>query len=71
MNAHNSRNTSNIRIESNNRTANTVGTPATAGMLAEVVKRQTTAVTPKISEMTAASGTIGTSWMSTAAGTHN
>jgi hypothetical protein len=68
--AHNSRNESNIRNEINNRTAIIVGTPATAGMHAEVVKRPTTAETPIISEMTAASGTIlwGTSWMSTAAG---
>jgi hypothetical protein len=55
--------------ESNNRT----GTPAIVGMLSKVVNQQhagrpTTARTMLTSEMTAAAGTIGTSWLSTAAG---
>jgi hypothetical protein len=40
MTAHNSRNSSNNRIE-NNMTVNTVGTPSKAGMLAKVVKPST------------------------------
>jgi hypothetical protein len=38
MTAHKSRNASNSRNESNNTTANTLWTPAKAGMLAKVVK---------------------------------
>jgi hypothetical protein len=37
MTSHNSRDTINGRNESSNRTANTVGTPSKAGMLAKVV----------------------------------
>ena len=46
---------SNSRDESNNRTANTVWMPEKAGMLLK-------------SEMTAAAGTIASSWMSSAVG---
>jgi hypothetical protein len=66
-NDHNSRNAYNSRHESNNRTADTIYTPAKPEMLAKVVKppasRPTTAGTLLKSEMTAAAGTIGTSWM--------
>ncbi len=55
MTAHYNRNASNSRDESNNRTANTVWMPAKAGMLLK-------------SEMTAAAGTIASSWMSSAVG---
>ena len=41
MTAHNIRNGSNSRNESNNRTANTVWTPIKAGMLAKTVKPAT------------------------------
>ncbi len=41
MTAHNSRNASNSRNESKSRTANTVGTPIRAGMLAKVMKPAT------------------------------
>ncbi len=41
MTAHNTRNASNSRNESNSRTANTVGTPIRAGMLAKVMKPAT------------------------------
>ncbi len=41
MTAHNSRNASNSRYEGNSRTANTVGTPTTAEMLAKVMKPAT------------------------------
>ncbi len=74
MTAHNSGKTRNSRNESSNRTANTVWTPAKARMLAKVVNlqkhagRPTTAGTLLKSEMTAAAGTIGTSWMSSAVG---
>jgi hypothetical protein len=65
----NGRNASYSRNASNNRTANTVETEAKkkVGMLAKVVKQQH-AGTLLTSEMTAAAETIGTSWMSTAAG---
>ncbi len=49
--AHNSRNTSNRRNESNNRTANTVWMPSKAGMLAKTVKgRPATTRMPEIVE---------------------
>jgi hypothetical protein len=68
---HNSRNASNIRNESNNRFTNKIWMLAKAGMLAKVVKLETACREAKKllkSEMTAAAGTIGTSWMSTAEG---
>jgi hypothetical protein len=72
MTTQNSRNASISRNESNDRKANAVGKPAKAGMIAKVVKttragRPTTAGTLLTSEMTAAAGILGTSWMSTAA----
>jgi hypothetical protein len=44
MTDHNSRNTNNSRNESNYRTANTVWTPAKAGMLAKVAKPATSCI---------------------------
>jgi hypothetical protein len=41
MTAYNNRNTSNSWNERNSRTANTVGTPTTAGIIAEVMKPAT------------------------------
>jgi hypothetical protein len=70
--AHNSRTASN---DSNKRTAYTILVPAKAGMLAKVAKPscrkanyRSETVNIRISEMTAAAGTIRKSWVSPAAG---
>ncbi len=61
MTAHNCRDASNSRNESNNKTANTVATPEKAGMLAKVVKpatacRKAYSRIPLISGMAGAAG---------------